>query len=312
MSSSSSSQAALSENDSHTPPTQAQPDLFETATSPRREPVSKTKALSRRKSIAPPVKPKAANPKKPASSKISADAEAEAPVKTSKRARTMSTAAAKDDKKRKKTRHGGAIDDCQAALDALEADELLVATLPSGDVEAFLTRTRSDYGFSDGFEVEDIDGSFPASPKLAPTRYAPTHNPPHYGLSWSLNCISERDRAFQKLKAPNASLAMVETKLKGYYLVPFSTWASAKKGTHTKYSAQLRYGTKEGDADFDDRRVVHAVLEGYAPDGKGRLCNGWKSEKAPWARKEHETIDFYLQKQDLPAGWQAPAVAAGL
>ena len=311
MSSSSSSQAALSENDSHTPPTQAQPDLFETATSPRREPVSKTKALSRRKSIAPPVKPKAANPKKPASSKISADAEAEAPVKTSKRARTMSTAAAKVDKKRKKTRHGGAIDDCQTTLDSLEADELMVATLPEGDVEAFLTRTRSDYGF----EVEDIDGSFPASPNLAPTR---AYVPPI--PSWSLGCISERDRVPNasldmdetKSKGSYGSYATVQTKLKGYYLVPYATWFNVKKGTHTKYSAQLRYGAKEGDADFDDRRVVHAVLEGYAPDGKGRLCNGWKSEKAPWSRKEHSTLDFYLQKQDLPADWQAPAVAAGL
>ena len=89
-----------------------------------------------------------------------------------------------------------------------------------------------------------------------------------------------------------------------------------QKGTHTKYSVQLRYGTKEGDADFDDRRVVHAVLEGNVPgmahNNPGRMCNGWKSEKAPWARKEHATIDFYLQKQDLPSGWQAPAVAAGL
>ena len=291
----------MSENDSSTPPTQAQPDLFETATSPRCEPISKTKALSRRKSIAPPVKPKAAYPKKPASSKISADAVAEAPVKTSKRARTMSTAAAKTDKKRKKTRLGGAIDDCQAALDSLEADELLVATLPEGDVEAFLTRTRSDYGF----EVEDIDGSFPASPKLAPTRVSPPIP------SWSLSCISERDRATPS--APNASLAMVETKLKGYYLVPYAMWFGAKKGTHTKYSVQLRYGTKEGDADFDDRRVVHAVLEGNMPGpGTGRMCNGWKSEKAPWAHKEHSTLDFYLQKQDLPSGWQAPAAAAGL
>ena len=95
--------------------------------------------------------------------------------------------------------------------------------------------------------------------------------------------------------------------------MPFSTWAAGKKGTHTKYSVQLRYGTKEGDADFDDRRVVHAVLEGNIPGpATGRMCNGWKSEKAPWARKEHSTLDFYLQKQDLPAGWQAPAVAAGL
>ena len=301
MSSFSFSQAALSENDSNTP---VSGDEGTRGDDGLGSPIRQERYFRPTKATKPKLesktKPKAA-PKKPASSKISADAEAEAPVKTSKRARTMSTAAVKTDKKRKKTRLGGAIDDCQAALDSLEADELLVATLPEGDVEAFLTRTRSDYGF----EVEDIDGSFPASPKLAPIRVSPPIP------SWSLSCISERDRATPS--APNASLAMVETKLKGYYLVPYAMWFGAKKGTHTKYSVQLRYGTKAGDADFDDRRVVHAILEGSAPGGSGRMCNGWKSEKAPWARKEHSTLDFYLQKQDLPAGWQAPAaVAAGL
>ena len=144
MSSFSFSQAALSENDSNTP---VSGDEGTRGDDGLGSPIRQERYFRPTKATKPKLesktKPKAA-PKKPASSKISADAEAEAPVKTSKRARTMSTAAAKTDKKRKKTRLGGAIDDCQAALDSLEADELLVATLPEGDVDAFLTRTRSD------------------------------------------------------------------------------------------------------------------------------------------------------------------------
>ena len=121
----------------------------------------------------------------------------------------------------------------------------------------------------------------------------------HGGPTLSLSGTGQHLRVTQALPWSRPSSKVTTSCLSPRGLPP-------KKGTHTKYSAVMRYGTAPGAADFDDRRVVHAVLEGYAPDGSGRMCNGWKSEKAPWARKEHSTLDFYLQKQDLPAGWQAP------
>jgi hypothetical protein len=126
-------------------------------------------------------------------------------------------------------------------------------------------------------------------------------------VPWGPWAIAPRDRAGD---GKNESLLETEKKLKDYYCVPFATWWAAPAGTHTKYTGEKRYGVKPEDADAQDRKVVHAVLEGFSPGDKaGRMCNGWKSEKAPWSRVEYPTVDFYLQKKNLPADWTPPGIA---
>ena len=125
-------------------------------------------------------------------------------------------------------------------------------------------------------------------------------------VPWGPWAIAPRDRAGD---GKNESLVEVERKLKDYYCVPFSVWWAAPVGSHTKYTGEKRYGVKPEDADAKDRKVVHAVLEGFSPGDKaGRMCNGWKSEKAPWSRVEYPSVDFYLQKKNLPDGWTPPGI----
>jgi hypothetical protein len=235
-----------------------------------------------------------------------------------------------------------AYDRVQDALAQLEEHEALLTSIAEEDVAGFLERTRSE----DGFEVEEIDDDdFPTSPapapdrrprskSLAPTRSsssssstsstssgsqsgrgmsvaaAPNKALPQYAsvAPWGPWAISPRDRAGD---GKNETLVEVEKKLKDYYLVPFAVWLNQPKGTHTKYSAEKHFDPKKQDVNvnYEDRKVVHAILEGYSTGEKpGRMCNGWKSEKAPWPRVEYPTVDFYLKKKDLPADWTPPGI----
>jgi len=265
-------------------------------------------------------------------------------VKVSKRAKTMAAeGAAKAAKGASKGAKKGAKKDAyervQDAIAQLEEHEALLTSIAEEDVEGFLERTRS----ADGFEVETIDDEdFPTSPAPAPDRRPTKKKPatatasapstsssqsgrgmssasvasasapakaPEYAavVPWGPWAIAPRDRAGD---GKNESLVEVEKKLKDYYCVPFATWWAAPAGTHTKYTGEKRYGVKPEDADAQDRKVVHAVLEGYSPGEKaGRMCNGWKSEKTPWSRVEYPTVDFFLQKKNLPADWTPPGIA---
>jgi hypothetical protein len=230
--------------------------------------------------------------------------------------------AAKGASKGAKGAKKGAYERVQDAIAQLEGHEALLTSIAEEDVESFLARTRS----ADGFEVETIeDEDFPTSPAPAPDR-RPTHKKPATATAssatsstsakapeyaavvpWGPWAIAPRDRAGD---GKNESLLETEKKLKDYYCVPFATWWAAPAGTHTKYTGEKRYGVKPEDADAQDRKVVHAVLEGFSPGDKaGRMCNGWKSEKAPWSRVEYPTVDFYLQKKNLPADWTPPGIA---
>jgi len=261
--------------------------------------------------------------------KTTAD-ESTSSVKVSKRAKTMAaegaakasvkTAAAAT--KVPKGAQKDAYDRVQDALAQLEEHEVLVTSMTEEDVEGFLARTRSD----DGYEVEEIDDAdFSTSPAPAPDRRqsgrgmssAPAPAPaatskelPQYAAvaPWGSWAIAPRDRARADGKNIQC-MVEVEKKLKDYYLVPFAVWWAQPKGTHTKYTGEKRYGVQPEDPDAEDRKVTHAVLEGYSPGEKaGRMCNGWKSEKSPWSRVEYKTVDFYLQKKDLPADWTPPGI----
>ena len=240
-----------------------------------------------------------------------------ASTKVTKRAKTMAAAgaaAAAGAVKSAKKKGSASYDRVQAALKELEENEALLTTIAEEDVDSFLHQRSYSDG---GFEVEDIDDDdSPSSPKPAPDRKAPAQSgrglPPAtpqqpVAVPWGPWAIAPNDRAGDR---SNASLVEVEQKLKNYYLVPFATWWGAPVGAHTKYTAEKRYQVRPEDADALDRKVVHAVLEGHSPGDKaGRMCNGWKSEKTPWSRVEYPTVNFYLQKKDLPADWTAPSGA---
>ena len=303
----------------------------DTSDAPKVAPKSKSKSAAKTKSAAAPKKRKADD----------ATAEPTSSVKVTKRAKTMAAeGAAKASAPTKKASKGAkkdAYERVQDAIAQLEEHEALLTSIAEEDVDSFLSRTRSDVGFE--VETIDDDEDFPASPAPAPDRRpkksatAPgpatasstsssqsgrgmssasassaSAKAPEYTavVPWGPWAIAPRDRAGD---GTNESLVEVERKLKDYYCVPFATWWAAPAGTHTKYTGEKRYGVKPEDADAKDRKVVHAVLEGFSPGDKaGRMCNGWKSEKAPWSRVEYPSVDFYLQKKNLPEGWTPPGI----
>ena len=296
---------------------------------PKSKSAAKTKSAAASKTAAAPKKRKVDDA-------TAATAEPTSGVKVTKRAKTMAAeGAAKASAPTKRAPKGakkGAFERVQDAIAQLEEHEALLTSIAEEDVQSFLCRTRSD----DGFEVETIDEEdFPASPAPAPDRRPKKPEPatasstsssqsgrglssasassasakaPEYTavVPWGPWAIAPRDRAGD---GTNESLVEVERKLKDYYCVPFAVWWAAPVGSHTKYTGEKRYGVKPEDADAKDRKVVHAVLEGFSPGDKaGRMCNGWKSEKAPWSRVEYPSVDFYLQKKNLPEGWTPPGI----
>jgi len=280
--------------------------------------------------------------RKAAAEELAAAAEVDAAApKATKRARTMQTkAAAMAETSSSGTPLMSKIESLLKHAD--EQDECVAELFHDEEVSQFLTRTYSDVlgVFSSSmtgapltppteevdsdFEVVDIPDTPPARsrsaalsrrPSIAPPAYsasasASSASPParaegdHFGKLWGTWALDARDKAG---KDRRPSLVETETKLTNYYAVPFEVWAAAPEGTHTKYSTIKRYGAKSGDEDFVDRRVVHAIVQGAIPGGKpGRMCAGWKSDKAPWPRGDHESFSWYLQRGALPQGWQAP------
>ena len=145
------------------------------------------------------------------------------------------------------------------------------------------------------FEVETIDEP---SISPAPTSPLPASSPM---VPWGPWCLSPADRS----DGANASLIETEGKLKNYYLVTFEDWMKVPIGRHTKYTTVKRFGAKSSDSDFHERKVVHAVLGDVTPGDKpGRMCSGYKGDMAPWKRTNYETLNFYVQKGDLPSTYR--------
>ena len=252
------------------------------------------------------VRPKAKEPKvkpegetkvtKPRARKA---AEESAP-KASKRAKSMVAAAkegkVKSAKKSTKKKYEVMI---ESALESLDENSTQVyADIVSEEqvdrtTAQLLSRRPSLCGdvaeMDDTFEVEDltVESSSPAS-ALSPM------------VPWGAWALSPADRS----DGATTSLIVTEEKLKNYYLVTFEEWLQVPVGHHTKYTTIKRFGAKSGDADFHERKVVHAVVGDMVPGDKpGRMCSGWKSDMAPWKRTNYETLNFYVQKGDLPSNY---------
>ena len=141
----------------------------------------------------------------------------------------------------------------------------------------------------DEFEVEDLTVE-PVSPASALSPMVP----------WGAWALSPADRS----DGATTSLIVTEEKLKNYYLVTFEDWLQVPVGRHTKYTTIKRFGARSGDADFHERKVVHAVVGDMVPgDNPGRMCSGWKSDMAPWKRTNYDTLNFYVKKGDLPSNY---------
>ena len=214
--------------------------------------------------------------------------------KASKRAKAMAAAAGEKIESKKATKGSKKYEALvQHALETMEANstEVYADFVSDHDVERItsaLTKAKSED--DDGeFEVENIpDG--PSSPLPATSALVP----------WGPWALAPTDRS----DGVNASLIETEEKLRNYYSVPFDVWRAVKPGRHTKYTTVKRFGAKSADEDFNDRKVVHAIVgDEVQGDKPGRMCSAWKSTMQPWKRTDHETLRFYVQKGDLPDGY---------
>ena len=221
--------------------------------------------------------------------------------KASKRAKSMVEAAAdkigKEGKaKRAKKKYEAFIESALGSLDE-NSTEVYAEFVGEDQVDRAVSRLRSRPSSprtyrEDEFEVETIDE--PSDP-LSATSPLPASSPMVLWGAWALSPIDRSDGA-------NPSLIETEAKLKNYYLVPFEDWLKVPAGRHTKYTTVKRFGAKSSDIDFCERKVVHAVVGDEVPGDKpGRMCSGWKSDMAPWKRTNYETLNFYVQKADLPS-----------
>ena len=221
--------------------------------------------------------------------------------KASKRAKSMVEAAAdkigKEGKaKRAKKKYEAFIESALGSLDE-NSTEVYAEFVGEDQVDRAVSRLRSRPSSprtyrEDEFEVETIDE--PSDP-LSATSPLPASSPMVLWGAWALSPIDRSDGA-------NPSLIETEAKLKNYYLVPFEDWLKVPAGRHTKYTTVKRFGARSSDIDFCERKVVHAVVGDEVPGDKpGRMCSGWKSDMAPWKRTNYETLNFYVQKADLPS-----------
>ena len=221
--------------------------------------------------------------------------------KASKRAKSMVEAATdkigKEGKaKRAKKKYEAFIESALGSLDE-NSTEVYAEFVGEDQVDRAVSRLRSRPSSprtyrEDEFEVETIDE--PSDP-LSATSPLPASSPMVLWGAWALSPIDRSDGA-------NPSLIETEAKLKNYYLVPFEDWLKVPAGRHTKYTTVKRFGAKSSDIDFCERKVVHAVVGDEVPGDKpGRMCSGWKSDMAPWKRTNYETLNFYVQKADLPS-----------
>lgn len=305
----------------------------------KKERKSRAKAAPKEKKPMEVAKDNMLKKRKAAAEELAAAAEVDAAApKATKRARTMQTkAAAMAESSSSGTPLMNKIERLLKHAD--EQDACVTDLVDEEDVNQFLSRTYSDVlgvfsasmsgapltppteEVDSDFEVVDIPDTPPARARTAPSRrpsLAPSSSasasasPPraegdHFGKLWGPWALEARDRAGQLGTERRASLVEAERKLAQYYAVPFEVWAAVPEGTHTKYTTLKRYGAKPEDEDFADRRVVHAVVQGAIAGGKpGRMCMGWKSDKAPWPRGDHDSFNWYLQRGALPQGWKAP------
>ena len=240
-----------------------------------------TEPMTEESSTASPTRgrPRSRQPAKPrqkkAESKLTADGEPkvskprarkapeEGVPKVSKRAKAMSAAASelmeetkkkakKGDKKKYETI-------LEQALKNMEDNSTEVYAVEFGedDVEAITSAlTTSKRGTPNGgeFEVEDLV-DVPSDSPILPLPASSTLVP------WGPWALSTTDRS----DGVNASLFEVEEKLKNYYNVPFETWCRVKAGRHTKYTSVKRFGAKPNEDDFNDRKVVHAIVGADVP-----------------------------------------------
>ena len=214
--------------------------------------------------------------------------------KVSKRAKSMVEAAnGKIDKEGKaKSAKKPAKVLIESALESLDDN----STEVYGDFARLPSRHSSPQRYEEkDFEVENID-----EPSFSPPRTSPLPASSPMTL-WGPYCLSPADRS----DGANASLMETEEKLKNYYHVTFEDWMKVPTGRHTKYTTVKRFGAKSSDSDFYERKVVHAVVGDVTMPGDkpGRMCSAYKGELAPWTRTNYETLNFYVQKGDLPSNY---------
>jgi hypothetical protein len=93
----------------------------------------------------------------------------------------------------------------------------------------------------------------------------------------------------------------LKTELAGFYNVPFSVWQQQPAGTHTRYTLPAQHTEPENGV----RRSVYAVLGDIIDNG--RMCSGYKSDRAGWRRENGPAINYYLRDGSFVPKKAAPA-----
>jgi hypothetical protein len=89
--------------------------------------------------------------------------------------------------------------------------------------------------------------------------------------------------------APEDAELKAQLSDQGFYHVTFEEWKDQPEGAHTCYTVPQDYLTPLNG----ERKRVYAVLG--KPIENGRMCNGYKSDRAPWDRVNYPTVRFYLK-----------------
>jgi hypothetical protein len=103
-------------------------------------------------------------------------------------------------------------------------------------------------------------------------------------------CSTTTTTSSQLALAPEDASLKSQLSDKGFYHVTFEEWKEQPEGVHTCYTVPQDYLTPLNG----DRKRVYAVLGKHIENG--RMCNGYKSDRAPWNRVNYPTVRFYLKQ----------------
>jgi hypothetical protein len=144
----------------------------------------------------------------------------------------------------------------------------------------------------DGSELVDVDSSRTKSKKKNSKNSKRSRD----GSELKVNDASSSALCSTTTTSSQLALAPEDASLKsqlsdkGFYHVTFEEWKEQPEGVHTCYTVPQDYLTPLNG----DRKRVYAVLGKHIENG--RMCNGYKSDRAPWNRVNYPTVRFYLKQ----------------
>lgn len=144
----------------------------------------------------------------------------------------------------------------------------------------------------DGPELADVDSSRKKSKKKNSKNSKRSRDGSELKVNDAASSASSTTTttSSQLALAPEDASLKSQLSDKGFYHVTFEEWKEQPEGAHTCYTVPQDYLTPLNG----DRKRVYAVLGKHIENG--RMCNGYKSDRAPWNRVNYPTVRFYLKQ----------------